>query len=246
MSDISKPAIAVTALTSEYTRLIQKVQSNSALALQSSHAGRLAAIHSKRADLEIWRNIIQETPEVELFNYCCWGFSRSLYEGTTGGYRQAIFELRQFLEASIGVIYFSMHDYHFRAWKAGKYDLQWSEVTNKDNGVFSASYCKLYCAGLETDSSIYSEHCAKVYRSCSEYVHGNYSRTDFLKADIEYNEPVFREWLTLADSVFFIVQIGLFSRYLAGLNAEDKALLEPVFQDNVSSIPIFRQYYSKG
>lgn len=118
-----------------------------------------------------------------------------LYSGLQALYRNAYISLRSGIELSLAYVYFMDHNYEYLFWKRDKYDVKWSVLASEEMGVLSKKYLslfskdefeKLFCA------------CRKIYRDCSQFVHGKYEYMYTVKHQIvDYDKNTFIDFLNM-------------------------------------------------
>ncbi len=78
----------------------------------------------------------------------------------------------------------------------------------------------------------------KVYRECSEYVHGNNSVIDKIPNSLEYSKDLFEEWNTKADIINRIILFTLCLRYLKILKEEERKKVTDSLIEEFNSISL--------
>ena len=74
----------------------------------------------------------------------------------------------------------------------------------------------------------------KVYRECSEYVHGNVNAT--LNEQLDFNQEIFESWHEKAKTVQLVAMFSLCARYVAVANDPTRSTLEPVLIEYLGHI----------
>ena len=106
-------------------------------------------------------------------------------------------------------------------WKRGERDTYWSEIIDENNGIFSSKFCRAFFIELKDEISHFKNITLKVYRECSEYVHGNHRTLKRLPETLEYSKEMFDEWNIKADVVKRVILFTLCLRYLRSMNEEE-------------------------
>ena len=102
---------------------------------------------------------------------------------------------------------------------------------DKDKGVFSHKFCRAFFSELKDEVNHFSAITLKVYRECSEYVHGNRVVIDKIPNNLEYSKELFYEWNTKADIIRRVILFTLCLRYLKHLKPEDIKKIESTIVD---------------
>lgn len=125
----------------------------------------------------------------------CHDLISSVYMASNGMYRNAYICLRSAIELALAVLYFLDHNFDFLLWKQNQYDVKWSVLNNRDQGVLSNKYFNLFCEA-EADFTCFIEKIENIYHNCSEYVHGKFSfmQTNFMNIAIKYDPLAFKAW----------------------------------------------------
>lgn len=159
-----------------------------------------ASIVQTVADLGTCIEKIAERPEHEVFELSLKEYQHALNAVCHGNYRQAFSSLRLALELWLAAISFSVAEKDLRAWRARRQDIVWSKLIDENNGVLSKSLVSLFSPEVEQHATTFRVICEKVYRECSEYVHGNHHTHALLPQDISFDQATFRDWCTKSDT----------------------------------------------
>lgn len=196
----------------------------------------LAQNHSFISDLNEWINVLKNQPEIVLYEIAFREYQYSLILVSQGFYRQAFSSLRFFIEHSLAALYFSTREMDLRLWMRGQQDIYWSNITDEQNGIFSSNYFNAFSPNLIDESSLFSQIARKIYRECSEYIHGNYLTSQTLPINLEFNETLFRDFQEKMETARVLVVFCLSARYLNFLDQESKRILESNIMDHVGHI----------
>lgn len=143
---------------------------------------------------------VSNRPEHEVFELSIKEYQHALNAVCHGNYRQAFSSLRLALELWLAGISFSTTERELRAWKARKQDIVWGKLIDENNGILSKALISLFCPQLEQHAASYRVICEKIYRECSEYVHGNHHTHALLPQEISFNQLTFREWCAKSET----------------------------------------------
>ncbi|OWV35172.1 hypothetical protein CE489_20020 [Bacillus spizizenii] len=196
----------------------------------------LSTNHSFITDLEVWLEALNNRPEIELYEIAFREYQFSLIQVSQGFYRQSFNALRFFIEHTLAGIYFSFQELDLRLWKLGEKDINWSNIINEDNGIFSKGFFKAFSPMLIGESITYSDISKKIYRECSEYVHGNYVTREKLSTKLEFNQNSFEIFNEKAKIARTLIVFSLCARYLDCIDHGMKARLESSIMDHVGNI----------
>lgn len=203
-------------------------------------ANRLNKSHSFIGDYGMWISCLESRPECTLYRRAISEYQFALLASVLGLYRQAFTSLRLCLELSLAGAYFSANELQLREWFRGDQDIRWASLKDHENGVFSTRFVRAFYEQLVDIAPQYGETAEKIYRECSEYVHGNSFTHDLLSGRLEFNENVFIDWHGKAQQIHSIIIFVLCVRYLSDLNTTIRNKLEPVILDEVGHISEIR------
>jgi hypothetical protein len=224
--------------------LYREIQRNSAKVLGLSLASKAGLAQSRShaftAELELWLGAVKSRPESELFDLAIREYQLGLILLSQGFYRHAFGNLRLFLELSLAAVYFSAYLVQLREWQHDMHDISWSQLSCPENGILSVRFSNAFCSGLQGEVLSYLTMAKKLHRECSEYVHGNPSVMAEIGGPIVFNERIFFEWHSKADSAALLVTFTLAMRYLDELTEIDLRTLETAIVDRVGHVQTFR------
>lgn len=198
-------------------------------------------------DFKAWVDCLQEIPQSLLFKsalnecatanlFCCQGL-----------YKHAIVSLRFCLEHCLFAIHMSSNDFLFRRWKEGREDLYWSAITNSDTGIFSKNFIHSYAPEFEDMSMELNAIAVNVYRECSEYVHGNYSKLNCLPEQSEFNEKMLSQYISHFNSISYLISVMMFIRFKDYILSKSMlTTLEDSIMHNIGMLPQILSLYSKN
>lgn len=189
--------------------------------------------HSYISDLEVWLDVLNERPESIVLSNAAREYQYSLLALLQGQYRYSFVALRLFLEMSLASLQFSAHEIELRFWTRGQQDFNWQKLISSENGVLSSTFVNAFCEPLRDDSALYRSIAEKVYRECSEFVHGNAHTHNELSQPISMNMAIFTDWHTRAQNIWLVISFALCARYIAFLDFAELQKLEHVITDNL-------------
>lgn len=181
--------------------------------------------HNFLKDFEIVLDIA-EGAERGIFMQASREFQYSLEAVICGNYRHAFSSLRLTLELFTAAIYFSAHQMKLNLWLAGSDDLFWRSLIDKDKGVYSDNFMKAFHPDLGSYRIQYMSLAEKVYRECSEYVHGNPATNDNPELQIAYNAEKVQQFHDKVATIRLCVLFQFFARYLVEMNPEKLGKVE--------------------
>lgn len=150
-----------------------------------------------------------------------------LYSGLQALYRNAYISLRSGIELSLAYIFFLDHNYEYLFWKKDKYDVKWSVLENGETGVLNKKYLKLFC---DDEFENLFTLCRKIYRDCSQFVHGKYEYMYTVKHQIvNYDKNTLVEFLDMLYDLTNVVIALLLIRHSKmnlGIDETYKGIIE--------------------
>jgi len=226
-----------------YRRLYEQCKDVLIESLQGDRSGVHNTSHNYVSDFEKWIEVLSGRPESEALKSALREYQYGLLAVVLGQYRQAFMALRVFLELSLGAVYFSAHEVELRIWLKGERDVAWQCLVDPDSGVFAKRFVRAFFADLADDAPQYRALAERVYRECSEYVHGNPMTGQAIPDGLAFSEKLFMDWHAKAASVRLAISFALCARYLATLDGEAQARLEDVVTDELGHIAAVRAVF---
>jgi hypothetical protein len=202
--------------------------------------GQQPAAHQFIHDLNHWHDTLRDRPESGLILAALSEYQFALLAVALGQYRQSFMSLRLSLELLLGCVYYSANELKLRLWMKGTQDIVWSALIDHENGVFSKSFVGVFYEDLADAARQYGAIAEKVYRECSEYVHGNASTHNAQSGKVNFQEQAFRDWHEKAKSARLASSFALCARYVLLLMPSQRTGLETVLLDNLGHIPAVR------
>jgi len=216
--------------------IIEKSMANDDLDLLSSN-------HAFLHDFAIWLEILKDRPESTILKNAIKEYQLALLSNNQGMYQQAFMGLRFFLERTFVAILFSANEIELNLWKIGERDTYWNEIAGIDKeskqiqGIFSQKFCKAFFPELKNELNHFFTITTKVYRECSEYVHGNKSVIDKIPEKLEYSKELFYEWNAKADIIKRVILFAFCLRYLNQLKPEEIKKISVTISEEFKSLP---------
>lgn len=216
--------------------IIRKSMANDDLDLLSSNH---AFIH----DFEAWLKVLKDRSENSILKNAIKEYQLALLSNAQGMYQQAFMSLRFFLERTLVAILFSANEIELNLWKIGERDTYWNEIASidKDNkqiqGIFSNKFCRAFFPELKNELNHFFTITTKVYRECSEFVHGNKNIIDMIPEKLEYSKELFYEWNKKADIIKRIILFTFCLRYLNQLKPNEVKIIISTVSEEFKSIP---------
>ena len=199
----------------------------------------LSSNHSFLNDFDSWLKILEKRPEASILKNSIKEFQLAILCSCLGMYQQAFTGLRFFLERTLVAILFSANEIELNLWKLGERDTYWSEIMDDDKGVFAKKFSKAFFIELDVERSHFKAITQKVYRECSEFVHGNSSVIEKIPETLIYSEELFNEWQEKADIIKRIILFTFCLRYLKTLTKDEIEVVEnSLAEEFKSSAPI--------
>lgn len=206
---------------------------------------KLTTAHNYLLDFERLSSAINLRPEAEAFNAAIKEYQFALFALSIGQYRHAFIGLRLFFELSLATIQFSAHEIDFRMWAKDTKDLNWNTLKDNQLGVFSINFINAFNPTFSDNAKQYSAIAEKVYRECSEFVHGNANTHSSLPADISFDSDVFFAWHQKLESMRVTILFAYSARYLGYIDANEQQLIEPIILDVLGHLTPVQAIFSK-
>lgn len=192
--------------------------------------------HNFISDFDLLRCAIVDRPEAELVQVAITEFQFSLYALSIGSYRHAFSSLRLTFELLLASIYFSAYEIKFRKWIANGEDIVWSSIVDRENGIFANNFVGAFFPDMRTEGAAFRAMAEKVYRECSEYVHGNYHTRAAADTQREFDAQLFTAWHDRADTMRLAFVFAFASRYLNLLPTTERNRVEPIMIDSLGGV----------
>lgn len=222
-------------LGKEALDIIEKSMSNEDLDLLSSN-------HAFLHDFAVWLDVLKDRPESSILKNAIKEYQLALLSNNQGMYQQAFMSLRFFLERTLVAVLFSANEIELNLWKIGERDTYWSEIagvdkeTKQHQGIFSSKFCRAFFPELKNEVPHFSAITLKVYRECSEFVHGNKNVMDKIPEKLEYSEELFYEWNIKANTIKRVILFVFCLRYLNQFKEDEIKKIAVTILDEFNSI----------
>lgn len=184
---------------------------------ETSLAKQHQEAHQRLLDVEAVLLQVKGRREYRLFEMAAQLLAEGLYQVSCANYRLAFFCLRSFLETSVAGVRFSAFEYELREWEAGRRDVSWTMLSGDETGCFSVNYANAFLPEIKDEMKHYQMLARRVYRECSEYVHGN-PKSYSLAAHMDMGRV--SGWFELFDAATSAVLFCFFVRYLKDLSLD--------------------------
>lgn len=192
------------------------------------------------AQLATCFSVIENRREHSIFQHALKEYQFAQLALACGLYRQAFTSLRLALELALSAVDFSVNEVRLRSWLVGESDIVWARLIEKDNGLLSPSFVRIFYDGLKDHGQSHRAMAEKVYRECSEYVHGNASTHHNLPNAIEYSQQIVLSWCEKADTIRRIVIFAFVVRYMSDLDATKIDVVRPILLEVLGHIDTLR------
>lgn len=198
-----------------------------------AHADAMAKSHAFIDDLALWIDELEGRQEVLALQSALREYQFALLALSAGHYRAAFTALRLALEISFAAVQWSANERELREWLRGERDSNWTALIDKENGVLSKKFIRLFSEGLAEEASQYLYSAIAVYRECSEYVHGNAHTHRSIPEKLVFDNASFETWQSKASVVRLTISFSLAARYLSDFDTAKRSRLESVLMDHL-------------
>lgn len=197
------------------------------------HAEAMAKSHAFIEDFALWIAELDKRPELPALQAALREYQFALLALSAGYYRAAFSALRLTLELSFAAVHWSANERELREWLLGERDSNWAMLTDKDNGIFSKKFVRLFSEALMDEADQYRSAAVAVYRECSEYVHGNAHTHHSLPEQVAFHNASFEAWQKKASVVRLTVLFAFAARYLSDFDNSKCSRLESMLLDHL-------------
>lgn len=161
---------------------------------------------------------------------------------TFGMYRQALASLRLSFELGLGEVYFSANKLEYKEWLNGSGDIKWARLIDEDNGVLSLRFARAFNPCIKDHVLDFRNRSISVYRTLSEYVHGNNDTWKECGLALDRNQLLEEKYFQCFKDVSDILLFALFCRYSSDFNELQLDDLSSVFE-SLNYIAPIREYF---
>ena len=209
-------------------------------------------------DYNTWIRILNNAPETIIYKNAVKVYQEAFGNMLMGLYQPAFMGLRYFLERTLVGVYFSGNELELRTWLHGQRDTYWSELigaededkdcdkikgeSNVNKGLFSLKFTRAFFEELADTAKSFRSQTKKVYRDCSEYVHGNPNALDSIGFTIDYSEEIVARWNDCADTVARCILYVFMVRYWLFLSDNQRDVVIDRMREEFGSTDIVKNY----
>jgi hypothetical protein len=209
----------------------------------------LGNIHDCSLSLQEWVNILEKDFSINLIKHSIEQIEISGFSISLGLYRQGFASLRLALEMLFGGIYFSSNKIEFIEWSKNSRDLQWAVISgvrpddeddDPQRGVLSHRFVSAFGKNLLPHMKEYQQKASRLYRTLSEFVHGNNATWNVEAPSLGFDEEVLTKFKSCVIDFKNISEFILCVRYLNELDAHQINQLEVQINDELRHIQEIR------
>lgn len=204
---------------------------------------KFTAASSFLSDITSFYQLIHDREEAIIFKNAIRVYQESILCLLSGLYQPAFMGLRYFLERMMAVVHFSTNQLELRTWLRGDRDTYWNSIIGADgdnsgqsSGIFSAKFVKAYFEELIEVSPQMMTLTKRVYRDCSEFVHGNKYAIDDLPTSLSFSLDLFTKWCEHAITVKHCVLYVLCVRYLKSFDKDSISTISSIIKEEFGTI----------
>lgn len=196
-------------------------------------------------DLAKWTEILSDRFEHQIYQNALTQFQFTMQALNFGFYSISFFGLRFLLERFLVGILLSSNEYRYRLWKqeSGYSDISWASILDADDGIYSKRFSDAFFPELRDELNHYKGLTKKVYRECSEFVHGNHHTIHKVPERIAYDDDLFKSWHEKANIIFEILFFTLNLRYSNFINRQSLLEIEDINIDHLNFIKPIRNLH---
>lgn len=199
------------------------------------------------ADFSTWVECLKDIPQSILLKSSLNECATANLFCSQGLYKHAMISLRLCLEHCLYAIHMSSNDFYFMRWKAGQEDMKWAAITDGNTGIFSKSFIRAYAPEFEERSTELNGIASNVYRECSEYIHGNYSKLNCLPGQNEFNQDMLSQYISRFQSISYLLSIALVIRFKEQIVSQGLlSTLENAIMHNIEMLPEIQLLYGRN
>src|SRR5690606_23050058 len=210
----------------EYFEKINAESQQIFLYTTSSYGESLGKAHHLSTCIFEFSEYLFDRDEIVLLNTVSAQIESSTLNLTLGLYRQAFSALRLAFEMALGCTYFSIDKLEHYEWLNGKADIKWAKLIDKDSGVLSVRFSNAFFSEMSDYISGYNERASKVYRSLSEFVHGNNETWSKSGIQLKANDALIKQFFSQLIEISEIILFTLSCRYLKSIPQTERETME--------------------
>ena len=159
-----------------------------------------------------------------------------------GMYRQAFSSLRLVLEMGLAATYFSVHKLDLHEWREGATDIKWASLMDEENGILSTRFCNAFFKEFTSDFKEYRTKARAIYRSLSEFVHGNWETWSSTEIELSFDGEKLELYFDSVKSVSEVLLFVLSCRYLKTFSSSTLESLQFI-PEEMNHISYIREYF---
>ncbi len=239
--DVTVPAI-VTLYSRLQSRCSEILKQTFEISENVEYQGRS---HELLNEVGLWATAMCEWPEARLLEAVGRELQYALLSVAQGQYRDAFRGLRLVIELTLQIVHLSANLIDRQEWIAGTADTVWSRLVDDQTGVLSARYTRAFFPDLEYSVATYREMARKLYRECSECVHGNLSNRLLVPEGLEFSQASFTLWHQKVETAALVLHFSLAARFCHALAPRSVARLEVVLRDRLGHMPAIREFFDR-
>lgn len=225
--------------TQEYYKKLND-QKNSTFSNTLENKPLLGLSHDLIINIDDWSKVTDKHSSSRILANAIEQVDISCLHILDGLYRSGFAALRLSLEMLTGAIYFSANNLEFEEWLKGGYDLNWSTIMDKENGVLSKRFANAYYPECADIGQGYFTRTKKLYRELSEMVHGNNKTWNFDNPSIAFDQNLIDDYKRILEEFSVILNFQMCVRFLNGLTPEEVSFVESHITDSIGTEEIIR------
>ena len=214
--------------------------------LQGANETQLGESYLFAGDLDAWKKAIDGALEVSLVETATNEYVLAILNVCQGQYRNAFKGLRLVLELCLQSTYLSANLVLRAEWLKGEQDTIWATLIDVDKGPLSARSCRAFFPDLLEHVEHFRRIGQTLYRELSECIHGNTPNLIPLPTSLQFSQETFDLWHSKAKLVRLLVHFAFVLRYLNGLPAANRSLLETAINEQLGHIAAIREAFEQG
>lgn len=209
-------------------------------------------------DFSKWIDILGDAPETYLYRNAAKVYQEAFANMLMGLYQPAFMGLRYFLERTLTGVFYSGNELELRTWLRGERDTYWTELigredkggakqneeryVNVDSGLFSLKFTRAFFPEIVDSAKTFRSLTSKVYRNCSEFVHGNPRAIDQIGQNNEFSLVVTEKWNEFADTIIRCILYAFVMRYWNFLPENSKDIVRLRVEEEFSTTDILKDF----
>lgn len=222
----------------EYSKELKK-QTDSIFEESLQNSTHLINAYELISNLGLWLKNLESKYDCLMIRNAIEEIEISLHQLNQGLYRGSFVSLRLALEMITGFVYFSAHNIEYLEWLNAEKDLKWSEISCKDNGVFSPRFFNAYFKELSNIQNESFTILKTTYRELSEMVHGNFFTWNNSKPELTFEISKINLFNKHIKNIIEITSIILSLRFLKEINPSEFDTLIPEEIQTINEIRVY-------